>query len=244
MSQKLCYLLWSSDTDRARCRDLLVRDAAPRLLARGPERLVAHVIDPESRVRAPTPFHPKDPPSATGLVDLWLGDAEERLPYEQILQEAGFLVAGYLVEESIYRDYGGNPHAEPRSWPDGVRSPGIAQVTLLERPARLEREEWLRRWHGTMSPVSEAIQPRTRYVRNVVLRALSPDAPRFEGIVVECWPSARHLTNPFLFYGAKTPIGLGVNLFRILRAVTAFLDIRRIRTTMTGEYFLKTDFHP
>ena len=32
--------------------------------------------------------------------------------------------AGYLVVESLYEDYGTTPHAPPRSWPDGERSPG------------------------------------------------------------------------------------------------------------------------
>jgi hypothetical protein len=244
MTEKHCYLLWSVDDDRSRCRDLLVHDLGPRLLALSPDRLVAYVVDPESKVRTPTPFRPRNPPPATGLVDLWLPEGASREPYERILRAARFELAGYLVEESVYRDYGGNRHAAPRSWPDGARSPGIAQLTLLERPARFDREEWIRRWHGTISPVSEAIQPRSRYVRNAVLRAVTPDAPDLGGIVVECWPSARHVTNPFLFYGAKTPFGLALNLFRILRAVTSFLDLRRIRTTMAGEYFLATGFRP
>lgn len=242
MSGKLCLLVWSDDAERAQARDRMLGEGVPRLLALGPERLVVHVVDPESDVRSPTPFVPRDPPPATGLVDVWLRDPSASGACVNVLQDVGFRVAGYRVDESVYRDYGGNRHAAARSWPDGQRSPGIAQVTLLERPARWERDAWIARWHGTISPVSEAIQPRSRYVRNVVLEPVTPAAPRIDGIVVECWPSARHLTNPFLFYGARGPVSLGVNLFRILRAVMGFLDIRRIRTTMTGEYFVKTGY--
>jgi hypothetical protein len=113
-------------------------------------------------------------------------------------------------------------------------------ITLLERPKRLDHDEWMRRWHGVMSPVSEAIQPRTRYVRNRVVRAITDDAPAIDGIVVEMWPSVRHVTNPFLFYGARTPFGVAINMVRIVRALRSFHDLTRVRCTTCGEYFLRT----
>jgi hypothetical protein len=84
------------------------------------------------------------------------------------------------------------------------------------------------------------MQPRARYVRNVVIRAVTPQAPPYEGIVQEAYPSAKHVTNYFLFYGAgKNPFKLVRNMIAMLRSVTAFLDLHRISTTMTSEYILK-----
>jgi hypothetical protein len=111
----------------------------------------------------------------------------------------------------------------------------------MERPKRLSREEWIRRWHGRQSPVSEAMQPRTRYIRNVVIKAVTTDAPPYEGIVEEAWASAKSITNPFIFYGAgKNPLKLVWNMLVMLRSVTGFLDLNRIRTTNTSEYILKS----
>jgi hypothetical protein len=93
----------------------------------------------------------------------------------------------------------------------------------------------MRRWHGVMTPVSEAIQPRTRYIRNVVLGTLTAGAPRCDGIVEEGWPSRRHVENPFLFYGAARPWDLPRNMFTMLRAACSFLDIHRVRTTPASE---------
>ena len=61
------------------------------------------------------------------------------------------------------------------------------------------------------------------------------------GIAEECWPSKRHVTNFFLYFGARRPWQLPGNLFRILGAVTSFLTFGRIRSTMMGEYLLRTD---
>jgi hypothetical protein len=145
------------------------------------------------------------------------------------------------VSEALYRDYGGNEFAAPRDWPDGERSPGVLMLTLLERPERLDRESWLAHWHGVQSPVSEAIQPRARYVRNEVIRPLDADAPRWEGIVEECWPSAGHVTDPMKFYladGSKAK--LREHVARMLESVTAFLDLPRIRSVPMSEYLVQT----
>jgi hypothetical protein len=86
------------------------------------------------------------------------------------------------------------------------------------------------------------MQPRARYVRNVVVETLTPGAFPYEGIVEESWPSAKHISNPYLFYGAKNPIALVANIGTMLRSVTAFLPITRIPNVMTSEYFVRTPF--
>ncbi len=92
-------------------------------------------------------------------------------------------------------------------------------VALIHRPAGLDDPEWIRRWHGTQSPVSAELQPRTRYVRNQVVRALSEGAPEIGGIVEEGWPSAAHVADPMLFFNATTPEELDANVARMLASV-------------------------
>jgi hypothetical protein len=213
-------------------------------LREGAIRLQLNIDDELSQVRSPAPRVPFEQPICA-QVNAWVRDPEEdRIPLEDVLRAAGFQIAGYLVEEQLYTDYGGNRHAGPRDWPDGERSPGVLAVTCMERPRRLDRETWMRRWHGRQSPMSEAMQPRCRYVRNVVLRSLTAGAPPFEGIVEEAWPSFRHVTNPFLFYGARNPFELVKHMAIMLYSVASFLDLWRIRTVTMSEYFLRTGFRP
>lgn len=238
--EKFIYILWGPKEQDAKQRQhLLLKEVAPKLLACGVAKLTMYIVDQDSNVRSPAPFHPGERMCAD--VSLWLENAERRTACEDILRNAGFRFAGYLVDGLVYTEYGGNRHSAPRNWPDGQRSPGVVAVTLMERPKRLSREEWIKRWHGRQSPVSEAMQPRARYIRNVVIKAVTPDAPPYEGIVEEAWPSARHVTNPFIFYGAgRNPLKLMWNMMVMLRSVTSFLDLTRIRTTMTSEYILKS----
>ena len=73
---------------------------------------------------------------STGVVSLWVDSIEQREPFERVLGAATVRLAGYSVVESLYRDYGGNQWAAPRSWPDGERSPGVLTVALRSNPCR------------------------------------------------------------------------------------------------------------
>jgi hypothetical protein len=236
---KIIYLLWDDKKrDKDERQQLLLKDCAPKLLDAGAVKVTLYVDDGDSKVRSPAPIHLGERICAE--VALWLASVDERSAIEEILKSSGFSIAGFLVDETIYTEYGGNRHGKPRDWLDGQRSPGVMAITLMERPKRLSHEEWIRRWHGRQSPVSEEMQPRVRYIRNVVLRPVTPDAPPYEGIVEEAWPSPGHIKNPFLFYGTKNPLKLVWNMFRMFRSVTSFLDLHRIRTTTMSEYIIKS----
>lgn len=237
--EKLIYLLWAQgERDAAEvCRELLA-GAAPRLRRAGATGLAMSLDDEDAAVPAPLPV-PAGQTPLTAEVAFWLDCVDRREGCEAILAGTGCRIAGYLVTESLYTDYGGNRWGRPRDWPAGRRSPGILTVTLLEKPDRLGWEEWIAHWHGTQSPVSEAMQPRARYVRNTVARALTADTPPYLGIVDEAWPSAEHLRDPMLFYGGEgSEERMRSNAQRMLESVRAFLDLDRIHTVTMSEYLL------
>lgn len=240
---KLIYILWAKpDMSPERVRTQLLERCAPQLLERGARYLQCNIADERVGVKSPAPQTPLSDEPFVAQVSVWLDDDTRREPLEDVLRAAGFDLAGYRVRESLYTEYGDNRHGQPRSWPDGERSPYIVAVTLLERPAHIPKDEWHRRWFGRQSPMSEAMQPRARYVRNVVEAVLTPGAFPYEGIVEESWPSAEHVQNPFLFYGAKNPVQLVRNIGIMLSSVTAFLPITRIPNVMTSEYFVRSPF--
>ncbi len=114
-------------------------------------------------------------------------------------------------------------------------------VACIHRPAGLGYAEWIERWHGTQSPASARLQPRTRYVRNEVVRALASDAPEVHGIVEEGWPSAAHVADPMLFFNAEgDPQRCRDNLAEMLANVESCLDLARLRSTTMSEHLVRT----
>ncbi|HXH58423.1 hypothetical protein [Iamia sp.] len=206
--------------------------------------LTMAIDDPEVDVDPPMPWpHGEDPLLAT--VSVWLAAYGHRGAAEgRILAAAAdddLTVHGYLVSESLYTDYGESPWSGPRDWPDGQRSPGVLTVGLLQRPPEHERTAWVRHWHDVQSPESAELQPRTRYVRNLVVLALDSGAPPIEGIVDEAWPSKDHVRVPDLFYrGDGDPARVQAHVERMLANVTAFLDLTTFRTATMGEYLFRT----
>jgi hypothetical protein len=238
--EKLVYLFWGRADSPSGLHQQLLEDCAPRLLEAGPVGLSVLVDDEGSAVRTPMPWPEGELPLAA-VVSLWLDCYDRRGPCEEILAGLGERRAGYLVTESMYTDYGGNRWSQPRDWPDGQRSPGVVMLTLLERPARMTRPEWIVHWHGVQSPVSESMQPRMRYVRNAVSWPLTEGAPPYEGIVEEAWPSGQHVEDPMLFYCADgSQQTLEQNLARMLESVQGFLDLERIRSATLSEYLLRS----
>ena len=239
---KIIFLLWSPDKQTHEERHhLLIEKCGEEVKALGVHALVMYVNDADSNVRSPAP-KPLFEKLISAHVEVWVDDISRAQSIEKILKENGFTCAGYRVEESIYREYGGNPHMKKRDWPDGTRSPGVVSVNLLTRPKKYNHDEWIERWFSIMSPVSEAIQPRGRYVRNVVLESVTADAPVYDGIVIEAWPSKKHVSNLFLFYGAGNIFQLIKNIYKVLRAVRSFLKVRDVRTVMMSEYFVKSGY--
>ncbi len=238
--EKLIYLAWAPPTeDLDSHRDRLVDACAEALIDAGACGLSMNIKDSDADVTSPSPGMTGRKPF-TAQISLWLDNHDDRKAHETILAHFTQRYVGYLVTESLYTDYGENRHSGTRDWPDGERSPGVMTVTLLEKPDHFSYEEWAAHWYGTQSPISEAMQPRTRYVRNAVVHALTPDAPPYLGIVEEAWPSARHIEDPRLFYDAADLDGLAANMGAMLKSVTAFLALPRIQSVTLSEYLLKT----
>jgi hypothetical protein len=239
--EKLMYLAWfDPSSTRAEVSEVVLGPVAEKLLALEPRGLTIDVWDPESDIPAPVPTPDGETP-LHALVSLWLDAVDYRAPYEDVLGSETSQLAGYEVVESLYRDYGGNQWSEPRHWPDGTRSPGVLTVALLEQHPDQSFSEWMTRWHTRISPITESIQPRCRYVRNAVFRAVTDPAPPLRGIVEEAWPSPEHVTDPMLFYcGEGDPGRMNANVATMIEEINAFVDLSTLRSVTMSEWMLRT----
>jgi len=235
------YLTWFDPAStRAEVADRVLGHLSAELLALEPLHLTVDVWDPESDIPAPVPT-PEGETPLHALVSLWIDAVDYRQPYEEVLEAAADRVVGYSVVESLYRDYGGNQWSAPRSWPDGARSPGVLTVALIQQHPDLSFEEWVARWYTRISPITEAIQPRARYVRNAVFRSLTEGAPPIRAIVEEAWPSLEHVTDPMLFYCAEgDPELMNAHVAQMIEEINAFTDLSTLRSVTMSEWILKS----
>lgn len=234
------YLVWDRPSIAgaqlgARVRDELV----PALLALEPRGLSLVVDDADAQTPAPVPV-PDDELPIRLEVSVWLDTFDDRGPVEAVLASFGVRRAGYLVTESLCEDYGTTPDwPEPRDWPAGERSPGLTVLTVFDKLPGLPDDVFYGHWYGHQTPMSAAMQPRVRYVRNAVVRSVTPGAPRLRAIVEEAWPSADHLTDLAVFFGASDPHELGENVRIMLDSMKVFADASTLRTFTMSEYLLK-----
>ncbi len=235
------YLVWlEPDRTRDEVADLLLGSVRSELLALEPRALSMDVWDQASDIPAPVPT-PEGETPLHGLVSVWLDAVDHRHSFEEVLGRVATRLAGYSVVESLYRDYGGNQWSAPRTWPDGERSPGVLTVALIQQHPDLSYEEWITRWHTRISPVTEQIQPRCRYVRNAVFRPLTEGAPPVAAIVEEAWPSLEHVTDPMLFYCADGDTEtMNAHVTQMIEEINAFTDLSTLRSVTMSEWILKS----
>lgn len=227
--EKLVYVLWRPS--RAEAEDF-AREL--RTVATAWSRLGAHhtrvnvvdrFVEPALSVRL-THFDP--PPAA--VVSFWMNTCDDRGPIEEDLSRRTDRFAGYLVVESV-------PLVNStRTAALGERTPGTNMIALIERPDRIPYDRWIAHWHGHHKRVALETQCTYAYVRNVVVRPLTAEAPPWAGIVEEGFPSEA-VTDPMLWYCAEgSPETLQKNLGRMIESVQAFLDIDKVESHPMSEY--------
>lgn len=125
------------------------------------------------------------------LVSVWLTSYDLRSGVEQVLRPMCDALDGYLVTES-----------EPQP-PAGDRDGGLSHVTWFEKPERLSEEEFLHGWHEVHTPHSAELHPRRwSYVRDTVVRTLTPGSPPVRAIVVERF-AVEDYADPRRLFGSK-----------------------------------------
>ena len=161
------------------------------------------------------------------FVSFWLHTAQERGAVEARLAEAAARIAGYVVSESVPIR---SPHAT------GGRTPGFCQVALLQKPARLRRNEWLHIWLNSHTQVAIDTQSTFYYCQNVVTRRLHDHAPPWDAIVEEGFPETA-LTDPAVFFDAVDDAErLDRHIKEMMASCARFIDFDTIDVLPTSQY--------
>jgi hypothetical protein len=230
--EKVIVILQRAEADDAWC-SALRGDVADRLLGLGLPGLAVNVRDAPVRDSLMTLTTLETP--VVGLVSLWAQQyyGEQVTGALALLRDTGAVVAAYLVTESV-------PLPAPTTAP-GERTEGFANVALLRRPAELDRDTWLRRWHVDHTPVAIATQSTFGYTQNTVVRPLTERAPPVDAIVEELFPLAA-TGDLHAFFGAADDADLNDRMTRMVASTSAFGANVNVDTVPTSRYVLRTPF--
>jgi hypothetical protein len=172
-----------------------------------------------------------DPPVAA-VVSMWTQQCygEQMTAALDLLARECQQLGAYLVTESVPLNA---PAVEL-----GSRTPGLANIALLRRPAGLDQVAWLDRWQRHHTSVAIETQSTFGYTQNWVVRTLTPDAPGIQGIVEELFP-AEAISDLRAFFGAGDDNDLQDRIGRMVASTTAFGANENIDTVPTSRYVLK-----
>ncbi|ORA07683.1 EthD domain-containing protein [Mycobacterium arosiense] len=175
-----------------------------------------------------------DPPVAA-VVSMWTQQCygEQMTAAFKFLAQECEQLAAYLVTESV-------PLAAP-TVEYGARTPGLANIALLRRPADMDQATWLTRWQGNHTPVAIETQSTFGYTQNWVVRALTQDAPGIAGIVEELFP-IEAITDLHAFFGAADDDDLQDRLGRMVASTSAFGANENIDTVPTSRFVFASPF--
>jgi EthD domain len=238
--EKLIYVLEAPESgDRATfVRQLL--EAGKQMVDLEPSGLRLNVQDAHVDWGDATEHHP-----ALGLhspygpfeavVQLWLDGAapSARAPFEALIRDVAPRAHGYMVEERLLA-YNLRQSAAP-----GERNDGYSQIAMLQIPDRLSREEWLKAWQDRHTWVALSIHPHLEYIQNVVLQAVTKDAPPIAGVGEEAFPiEGLHDERP-LFRGADTDEKYE-ELHQVMYEDAArFIDFDRLDMMVSSQFDLR-----
>jgi uncharacterized protein (TIGR02118 family) len=97
----------------------------------------------------------------------------------------------YRVEERVVK-------ARSTDQPVGARTPGVKYMSLMDRADGMSHDEFVAYWRDRHAPLAvEHHVGMTGYVQNVVVEALSPDAPAIDGFVEMYFPTADDFQHRF-----------------------------------------------
>ena len=229
------YGLWRSpDQDPRPISAALLDDVAPALLDLDVDGLRMEVEEPAGQVLR-TGANP-DGALLCGSVSLWLDSYDHRAPHEAAIARCGATVHGWIVAESVAKAYGAQ-----RTWPDGEPSPGMSLVTFMDKKPGLPDEDFYRIWHGEHTPLTFDIHPFWLYVRNQVLRPVTPGAPPVRAIVYEAVADDQDLLDLTRLFGcADAPERLMDQIARVDAHIDTFADRSTLQCVTTREWIFRT----
>lgn len=166
------------------------------------------------------------------VVQYWLPSANARFrsAADAAVASHADRYAAWLVSEStIIANTAHPPSPGARTW-------GWSQASFISFRRDIGRAAAVAHWHGHHTGVAIATQSNFEYVQNIVVAALTQQAPAYDAFVEECFPAAA-MTDPAAFFDAPgDEARLAANLQAMNESCAGFIDFSRIDIIPTSQF--------
>lgn len=230
--EKLMYLLWKPDTQsipdfRHHCTSKL----AAAVENAGASQIRFMIAD-EDVASAQANRIISQNPAFDAVLSFWIESAVAAPAFNALVAHSTSRYSGFLVTESEPLR---NTRFPARA---GTRTHGMNQVVLLQRPARLTRQQWLEIWQHSHTAIAIETQSSFGYRQNIVAHPVSEPLVACDAIVEENFP-ADAMTDREAFYDAAGNPALKADREkRMIDSCLRFIDFDRIDCIPASEYVL------
>lgn len=229
--EKIIYPVWKKERQGIKdFREQMLGAMSADLLSSGVLRLSIIVADEAVEDAATLRQQNINQPLMDAVISMWVDSANYRQLQEKII--AGYVERfhGYLVNES-------EPLVNRQHPADkGERVEGMCEVVFLQKPPRLEYQQWLDIWLNSHTQIAIDTQSTFGYRQNVVSRILTEGAPPVDAIIEENFPAAAIHSQHAFYDAVGDDEKLQENQKAMIDSVVRFIDFDRIDVLPASQY--------
>lgn len=235
--EKLLYAIWKpAELPSPDFRARLLGEMSEALQLSGVQRLQVSISD-EAVAPASNLRQENTQPMMDGLVSFWLDSHLYRDQQQSIIERCVAQCHGYLVNESTPIVNTQHPSAQ------GQRSYGMNQVAFFKKPDEQDRTDWMNIWHNSHTQIAIDTQSTFSYTQNLIVKALTDEAPIFDAVVEEHFPP-QAMNCAYTFFDAFNQAGekddelLNERGAAMLSSCVRFIDFGSLSVIPTSHYTL------
>jgi hypothetical protein len=231
--EKIIYPVWKKEGQGIKgFREIMLGAMSADLLSSGVLRLSIIVADDAVEGAATLRQKNINLPLMDAVISMWVDSAIYRQAQETIIGACVSKFHGYLVTESEALVNLQHPADK------GERVEGMCEVVFLQKPPRLEYQEWLDIWHNSHTQIAIDTQSTFGYRQNVVSRPLTPGAPAVDAIIEENFPAAAIQSQHAFYDAVGDDEKYQANQKAMIDSVVRFIDFDRIDVLPASQYIV------
>ncbi len=171
-------------------------------------------------------------PQQDAVAQFWLPSANAifRQPVDDILAAHSSRFEAWLVAESTII-----PNADHPPQP-GSRTWGWSQASFISFLPNQSWEASIRHWHSHHTRVAIDTQSNFEYVQNVIVRALTDNAPAYGAFVEECFPLEAMTDGRVFFDAVDDDAKFATNTQAMNESCAGFIEFTRIDIIPTSQF--------